>query len=1133
MKLLVLLFALFLPFYLVSQDLMALKDQVSSLYEKGESKKAIPIAEKARQLAAKTYGSRHANYAYFLNVLGILYADTGEYQKAEPLYKEAADIYKTTAGISHPNYVGALDNLASVYTNLGDYAKAESLYLQVKESIKKNPGPTHWEYAKLLGDLGLLYHRKGEMKKAEQTYLEGLSVWENGRNEQGRDYATSLGNLAAVYLEIGLYAKAEPVLIKANKVFKRTINIDHPAYGNNLNTLGVLYSKMGKFKESEQYYLEAGSIVKKFYGENSMDFSVNLGNMARLYGEMGQFKKAEEFSLKEIALLQKLYGEGHSDYANSLSTLGVMYNETNQPQKAQPLLLKAKEIFERNKDPQHAYALNNLAALYINLGQFEKAEQLYVEANQINQRLFGSNDHILYANTLNNLAQFYAEINQMDKAIETMKKSIDLKRKLLGENHPDYAIALDNLASIYLQQDDYKNAAPLSVQAAQIREKTLGPDHPLYARSLHTVAMVYQKSGDYRKAEELLLRYSAIMKANFGEKNADYSTSLNDLGVFYFSIGYLDKSESYLLKAAEIGKLTQGEKHPEYATQLDNLAKLYFLKNDFPKAASYSMASNQIFLDNARRTFASLSDKEKTVFLESRFDKFQFANNILDKSKNPDPNFKQSIFNHLLMLKSLALSDTKDMFTSIRKGKDNDLKNLLEKWEDNKRMLSRQYAMPADRRISNLKEFETQTDELEKQLNRRSTEYREQQSGMNITFQDIQKRLSADEVAIDFVYYRQFDKKWTDKIKYAAYILKKNDATPIFVPLCNEQDLNGILKKTRASNSREMVNKLYRGGKESTAAMSSASVLGDSLYKLIWQPLEVHLGGIKKVNLVPAGKLFSIAFQALPTSKDELLIDRYVVEQFTSTRELALDKKNLGKPLGIAMFGDAKFTMSGPGTGSGYKWSDLPGTANEVNNIEKLFQQNRIPTVKYLGQSASESNFKKISGNSPEIIHMATHGFFLPIQYSSNENSSGIEQYSSSTEPLLRNGLLLAGANNSWSNNLLLPGAEDGIVTAYEISQLDLTNTKLVVLSACETALGDVQGTEGVFGLQRSFKMAGVDKLILSLWQVPDKETAELMTMFYQNWLSGLPIRQSFNAAQAEMRKKYTPYFWAAFVLID
>ena len=216
-------------------------------------------------------------------------------------------------------------------------------------------------------------------------------------------------------------------------------------------------------------------------------------------------------------------------------------------------------------------------------------------------------------------------------------------------------------------------------------------------------------------------------------------------------------------------------------------------------------------------------------------------------------------------------------------------------------------------------------------------------------------------------------------------------------------------------------------------------------------------------------------------------------------------------------------------------WLSLPGTAEEIKKIDQLFQQNKISTRSFIQESASEDNLKVLSNKAPQVLHIATHGFFLP-EPKKKQNNAGPSKgnvYTLANDPLMRSGLVLAGGNYTWSGKIPVEGVEDGIATAYEISQMNLGNTQLVVLSACETALGDVKGSEGVFGLQRGFKMAGAKKIIVSLWQVPDKETAELMTAFYTYWMKGKTINEAFYQAQADMRKKYTAFYWAAFVLVE
>ena len=227
-------------------------------------------------------------------------------------------------------------------------------------------------------------------------------------------------------------------------------------------------------------------------------------------------------------------------------------------------------------------------------------------------------------------------------------------------------------------------------------------------------------------------------------------------------------------------------------------------------------------------------------------------------------------------------------------------------------------------------------------------------------------------------------------------------------------------------------------------------------------------------------------------------------------------------------------------------WNDLPFTGKEVDSIARILRTGGVQTQLRKGYDATEEAFKTIGKNSPSprILHIATHGFFFPDPKNNPQSEFrnpplGEPVFRRSDNPMIRSGLILAGGNGAWSrgpgSKPYKPGAEDGILTAYEISQMDLRNTELVVLSACETGLGDIAGNEGVYGLQRAFKIAGAKYLIMSLWQVPDKQTSLLMTTFYQKWLQGkMEIPEAFRAAQKELRERgFDPYQWAGFVLVE
>ncbi|MBI1227545.1 MAG: CHAT domain-containing protein [Bacteroidetes bacterium] len=262
--------------------------------------------------------------------------------------------------------------------------------------------------------------------------------------------------------------------------------------------------------------------------------------------------------------------------------------------------------------------------------------------------------------------------------------------------------------------------------------------------------------------------------------------------------------------------------------------------------------------------------------------------------------------------------------------------------------------------------------------------------------------------------------------------------------------------------------------------------------------------------------------------------------------------------LSICLFGQEKGAspISIPKTGStyavvvgisDYQSPDIPDlrfASRKVLAIDPILKSNGYQSHTLRGGDASEAAFKAIGSTapSPKVLHIATHGFFfpdVPPTGADERNSVGEKNepfFKVSEQPMMRSGLIMAGTNYAWENGRpMRPGMEDGILTAYEISQMNLSNTMLVVLSACEKGLGDIQGNEGVCGLQRAFKIAGAKNIIMPLWQVPDFQTQELMTTFYTKWLlDKMTIQDAFRAAQKEMREKYqNPFFWAGFVLLE
>jgi CHAT domain-containing protein len=324
---------------------------------------------------------------------------------------------------------------------------------------------------------------------------------------------------------------------------------------------------------------------------------------------------------------------------------------------------------------------------------------------------------------------------------------------------------------------------------------------------------------------------------------------------------------------------------------------------------------------------------------------------------------------------------------------------------------------------------------------------------------------------------------------------------------------------------------------------------------LIWKPLEKYLQNVNTIYMAPAGMMHQLSFSAIPTPDGKMLSDKYNINIVSSTRNLIEGNKDEIIAQGNAVvYGGIKYNADSTladilatvhakeksemrsllrGTTSEESWSYLPGTLQEAKSVNTILAKKKIK-VEYISDvNATEESFKKLSDNSPQILHIATHGFTIPLGDKNNAYKVFDNPFVQNFNPLFRTGLLFAGANRTWNKEKPIEGIEDGVLTAYEVSNLNLRNTKLVVLSACETGLGETKGSEGVYGLQRSFKAAGVKYIMMTLWTIPDEQTVELMTLFYEKITSGKPIRKAFTETQNEMKKKYPPYFWAGFVLVE
>ena len=1052
-------------------------EQNISTYQKYVAEKnykaAIPYIKKSSLLVKQMYGEQNKDYLSLINSTGTLYFFISKFDTAVLYYDTTLTLYKKYYSADKEGLLQTHLNLAMSYNKMEDYANAKKWY---------------------------------EIVVASQKELYGT---------ENKSYRTSYGNLANVYKNLGLYEEAENIMVDNIEYYKK-IDSKSEAYEIALQNLAALYQKWGLHYWAAIYYFRASDVRLIIAGENDTYFKSYINNATYYFEEAakqfkvdGDFEYAEKcYNYNTIIFRER---KNNKEYARFLNLRGLMELELKKYSNAEISFFSAVQIFKKEFDSTHlavGMVYSNIGMLYFNLNQYDYAENYSLAGYNIRLKKLKPNDEDI-GESCTNLGLIYTYTQQFAKAEEYFTKAKTIYENGIGKNTKYYATNLSNIANLYLKQKRFAEAEKYYLDCLQLREKLYGKEHPSYARILNNLGTVYT---ELQKPEKAIIYYEQaieITEKKFGKNSYRNIPYLNNLALCYNDIGNYNKAKNIIIQTNEL---------------------------------SFKMVK-----DN----FAILSEYEKELYADEMVYNSKFANSILYNSKQYNKESVIDNFNQQLEIKGLVLNETKSLYNYVKNSTDTAIQKMFDRYSWLKTQIAKQYGASVENRSKELFNWENEVEVLEKDLLLKSKKFTEQKKASEVNYFSLKSVLKDEEVIIEFAKFNLYNKGETDSVMYVAYLITKNSEAPIFIPLFEEKQLQKILNASGKTN-QAMASNLYRS---TISKNKSKANFGNELYNLVWQPLEPYLKNVKKIHLAPIDKLNSIAFNALAVDSSTYLIDKYRIFQYTSTRLFVSQHKQQNQIEKIALFGNADFSLNqsvinqyqqssdsiivkrafNKDKANIISWTALPGTAEEVKNISSIFNKKSIPQIVYTNTDATEENFKDLNNKSISVIHLATHGFFLPRI--NNTNTTITEQhttsYNTAYDPMLRSGIVLSGANYAWNGGFVPNYKEDGIVTAYEISQLNLTNTNLVVLSACETALGDIQGNEGVYGLQRAFKLAGVKNIILSLWQVPDKETAELMTIFYNNYLTGKSINESFNLAQQSLRKKYSPYYWAAFILIE
>lgn len=778
-----------------------------------------------------------------------------------------------------------------------------------------------------------------------------------------------------------------------------------------------------------------------------------------------------------------------------------------------------------------------LADLYVRTGDYAKAESLLLSmVAEVRERkpqpgLSKLNFSGTMYDCFEKLGYFYLQTGNIRKAEETFAESKSVRDALFPKRSVHRIHPLVGVGSLYSAKGDEERTYETFNEAERLLGRATSTVYDydnlarLYLSDLSEICLVQGRHDEaWSYINKLSVASSGIGK--FGSRigrNMEISRILELKARYYLLEGNYPRAQEYLDRALRYYSPQMGSSDVQFKL-LKTQALLHWYQGDIRKSDDAFLNLIRSYKQHIAQNFIAMSEYEKEQFYNTLKSDFNLFNAYaLDNRSSTDAHVLfEEMYNNALDTKALLLNETNKIKNSILQSNDQNLIRKLRQWEELKSQLSRMYF---DKNAAGgIDSVEKRIESLEKEINSQSNLFTKSENPAD--WNRVRAALKKGEAAIEIIRINAVDKKvknnygrnsgLSDVVVYVAMVVTPDSPTPNCVFITNGNELEKRFLP------------YYRN-----------SIIGRSddnlTYDQFWMPLKTQLKGVSKVYVSPDGVFNQINLNTLKNPvTGQFLLDETDISYVTNTGDLLKPgDETADTPVGV-LFGrpsyDALATANNESRSralvygqrnvltdelsefTDQEFADLPGTEMEINSIENALTARQIKVQTFKGAEAREENVKSV--NSPTILHIATHGFF-------------VEDAASLVSPMIRSGLVMAGVRNREKD-----GSDDGILTAYETTNLNLDNTSLVVLSACDTGLGEIRNGEGVYGLQRAIIVAGAKNLLMSLWKVDDEATALLMGEFYKSWNEG-QNHAAFRRAQMALREKYShPYYWGAFIMV-
>ncbi len=1018
---------------------------------------------------------------------------------------------------------------------LKSYAVAEKYYSKAVDAY-------YIEYAYLLSDIANIYEDKDTYKEATPYLIRALKLFEERSAVESADYVYFLVELAYHHRIQGNHTNAISLYRQALEKKERLAGRQSVTYLNTLQSLAICYRNNGQIEEARAMVAEGRSIlasIKQVAGFEETDINF-LEEEALNYSYAGNYQEAENAYKRLLGKSEKWEGRNSLNYAYYLSQLAQFYYRQGKTEKAMLYIEPSIEIVKRvygTKSPKYAWYREIQSDIYFAMEKYKESLAILEDVQQVYASSFGTNSFD-YISAFSDLASLYESLGRYDEAEAMFNQLLEKQATLRGKKTYYYVNALEQLAGLYRRWHKPGRTIEVAEEAISYLDSIDDVSSYSYLTFYNLMGLSYAYQNNIAQADIYLTMALEGATKRGGKESGDYFVYTNNLAFVKLLKGEYELAEKMYTEAAKRFDYYETVRDLDRVNHENNLAELYLSWGKLDKAGKYFDSVTGLLLNRITNEFHYMSEKQKADFWNAYRGDFENYNTYALAASKDNEAVVGQMYNNQIQTKSLLLSTSTRERRRILNSGDSTIIAKYFDYVSLKEQLVKYYGysreLLAQERI-NLDSLESRATAYESELSLDVKGLAEETRNAKVKWEDIQRLLTPTEAAVEIVRFRYFDKLRTDSVIYAALILtSETQKSPTLVVLPNGNELEGRYYKS------------YRASIQFQQADAYS-------YAQYWAPIDAILRGKKTVYFSPDGIYNQLNVSAFRRMDGSYVLDDYSVTSLTSTRDMLALRGNSAKKdrrTVASLFGFPSYSLSHRdietyteqrGAGSAFAierdvdltrfgFSELKGTKQETEAISALLTKNSWEAQLFLGREALEEELKSVQ--SPRVLHIATHGFFLDDVDEGNDLQLGIETAQSKKNPLLRSGLLLAGAEETVKGNYYNQ-TENGIFTAYEAMNLQLNGTELVVLSACETGRGELRSGEGVYGLQRSFQIAGAEALIMSLWKVNDDATQMLMTQFYQNWLQGKSKKEAFTNAQLRVRETYDhPYYWGAFVMV-